>query len=57
MDLNLIWFGLLGVLLVGYAILDGFDLGVASCTRWRAPTGAPALHQCHRPIWDGTRCG
>lgn len=23
-----IWFGLLGVLLVGYAILDGFDLGV-----------------------------
>ncbi len=28
MDLNLIWFLLLGVLLTGYAILDGFDLGV-----------------------------
>ncbi len=28
MDLQLIWFGLLGVLLAGYAILDGFDLGV-----------------------------
>lgn len=28
MDLPLIWFGLLGVLLAGYAILDGFDLGV-----------------------------
>ncbi len=28
MDLNLVWFGLLGVLLTGYAILDGFDLGV-----------------------------
>lgn len=27
-DLNMIWFGLLGVLLAGYAILDGFDLGV-----------------------------
>jgi cytochrome d ubiquinol oxidase subunit II len=23
-----IWFFLLGVLLIGYAILDGFDLGV-----------------------------
>ncbi len=28
MDLNTIWFILLGVLLTGYAILDGFDLGV-----------------------------
>jgi len=27
-DLNLLWFILLGVLLAGYAILDGFDLGV-----------------------------
>jgi cytochrome d ubiquinol oxidase subunit II len=27
-DLNLLWFVLLGVLLSGYAILDGFDLGV-----------------------------
>jgi cytochrome bd ubiquinol oxidase subunit II len=27
-DLNLLWFVLLGVLLAGYAILDGFDLGV-----------------------------
>lgn len=28
MTLNVLWFGILGVLLVGYAILDGFDLGV-----------------------------
>jgi cytochrome bd ubiquinol oxidase subunit II len=28
MDLHLLWFILLGVLLAGYAILDGFDLGV-----------------------------
>ncbi|HRS27998.1 MAG TPA: cytochrome d ubiquinol oxidase subunit II, partial [Phycisphaerae bacterium] len=28
MDLNQFWFVLLGVLLTGYAILDGFDLGV-----------------------------
>ena len=28
MDLNTVWFLLIGVLLTGYAILDGFDLGV-----------------------------
>ncbi len=28
MDLHIFWFILLGVLLTGYAILDGFDLGV-----------------------------
>ena len=28
MDLNIIWFFLVGVLIVGYSILDGFDLGV-----------------------------
>ena len=28
MDLNTQWFMLLGILLSGYAILDGFDLGV-----------------------------
>jgi len=54
MDLNLFWFVMLGVLLAGYAILDGFDLGVG------------ILHLCVRkdqerrifmnsigPIWDG----
>ncbi|HTP24846.1 MAG TPA: cytochrome d ubiquinol oxidase subunit II, partial [Anaeromyxobacteraceae bacterium] len=28
MDLNTIWFILIGVLIAGYAVLDGFDLGV-----------------------------
>ena len=28
MDLNMVWFLLVGVLIIGYAILDGFDLGV-----------------------------
>lgn len=54
MDLNIIWYILVGVLLTGYAILDGFDLGVG------------ALHLLvkkdeHRrlflnsigPVWDG----
>ena len=28
MDLHILWFVLLGLLLFGYAVLDGFDLGV-----------------------------
>ena len=28
MDLNTIWFILVAVLIMGYAVLDGFDLGV-----------------------------
>ena len=30
LDLNLIWFVLIGVLFSGYAMLDGFDLGVGA---------------------------
>jgi cytochrome bd ubiquinol oxidase subunit II len=54
LDLNTIWFLLVGVLFTGYAILDGFDLGVG------------ALHLLNRtdehrrlsinsigPVWDG----
>ncbi|MFA5258013.1 MAG: cytochrome d ubiquinol oxidase subunit II [Opitutales bacterium] len=54
MDLNIIWYVLIGVLLTGYAILDGFDFGVG------------ALHLFHKsdeqrrislnsigPVWDG----
>jgi cytochrome d ubiquinol oxidase subunit II len=53
-DLNSIWFILVGVLLTGYAILDGFDLGIG------------ALHLCTDkdeerrvminaigPVWNG----
>ena len=29
-DLNTIWFILVGVLLTGYAVLDGFDLGIGA---------------------------
>ena len=52
--LHILWFALLGVLLAGYGILDGFDLGVG------------ILHLCVRkdeerrvlmnsigPLWDG----
>ncbi len=54
MDLHLIWFVLLGVLLAGYAVLDGFDLGVGILH--------PLARDDHErrvfinaigPIWDG----
>jgi len=54
MDLHLVWFLLLGVLLTGYAVLDGFDLGVgilhlvARDDRERR-TFLGAIG----PIWDG----
>jgi len=54
MDLNLIWFMLLGVLLAGYAILDGFDLGVgiiAPLARTDGERGA--FIRSIGPIWDG----
>jgi cytochrome d ubiquinol oxidase subunit II len=52
--LNLLWFILLGVLLAGYAILDGFDLGVGI-----VHLGAKSDHERRifmnsiGPLWDG----
>ncbi|TWT89799.1 Cytochrome bd-I ubiquinol oxidase subunit 2 [Pseudobythopirellula maris] len=54
MDYALLWFVLLGVLLAGYAVLDGFDLGVGMLT--------PVAKNDHErrilfnsigPLWDG----
>ena len=30
MDYNIIWYLIVGMMLMGYAILDGFDLGVGA---------------------------
>ena len=55
MYLNEIWFFLLGVLLAGYAILDGFDLGVGILHPFVARTDAErrTLMNAIGPIWDG----
>lgn len=54
MDLNLLWFGLLGVLLAGYGILDGFDLGVGMLHLGaRGDRERRAMLQSIGPIWDG----
>jgi cytochrome d ubiquinol oxidase subunit II len=50
-----IWFVLIGVLLVGYAVLDGFDLGVGMLSPLVARTSAQrsTLMQAIGPVWDG----
>jgi cytochrome d ubiquinol oxidase subunit II len=54
LNLNLIWFILLGVLLAGYAILDGFDLGVGMLHLFvRDNTERRILLNSIGPLWDG----
>lgn len=54
MDLNLFWFMLLGVLLAGYAILDGFDLGVGILhLAARKDDDRRVLMNSIGPLWDG----
>lgn len=54
MDLQTIWFILVGVLLVGYAILDGFDLGVGMLQVFSGTEEEKkALLTSIAPFWDG----
>ena len=54
MDLNTLWFILLGVLLAGYAILDGFDLGVGILQPIaKTDEERRLLLNSIGPIWDG----
>ncbi len=53
-DLNTIWFILIGVLLAGYAILDGFDLGVGSLHLLvKKDEERRTLINAIGPVWDG----
>ncbi len=54
MDLNLFWFVLLGILLAGYAILDGFDLGVGILhLAVKKDEERRIFMNSIGPIWDG----
>jgi cytochrome d ubiquinol oxidase subunit II len=54
MDLNLVWFILIGVLLAGYAILDGFDLGVGIILPiLRGERERNVAVKAIGPLWDG----
>ncbi len=52
--LQIIWFLLVGVLFIGYSILDGFDLGVGIWYLFfKKEEERHALHYSVGPFWDG----
>lgn len=54
MDLHVFWFATLGVLLAGYAILDGFDLGVGILhLAARDDRERRLMMNAIGPLWDG----
>ncbi|MFZ0391373.1 MAG: cytochrome d ubiquinol oxidase subunit II [Calditrichia bacterium] len=54
LDLNTTWFILIGVLLTGYAILDGFDLGVGALhLLTRTDYERRIMLNSIGPVWDG----
>lgn len=54
MTLNAIWFILIGVLFIGYAILDGFDLGVGAWHLFvKKDEERRLLLNAIGPVWDG----
>src|SRR5450432_1957790 len=55
--LRLIWWLILGVLLIGFAIMDGFDLGVGMLSPFVGRTDADrrvALNTVG-PVWEGNQ--
>ena len=53
-DLNIIWFILVGVLIIGYAILDGFDLGVGVIHLFTKKDEEKRVNfNAIGPVWDG----
>ena len=55
--LRVIWWLILGVLLVGFAITDGFDLGVGASFTFLGRTDAErrALLESVEPVWEGNQ--
>jgi len=55
--LRLIWWSLLGVLLAGFAITDGFDLGVGMLFRFlsKSDDERRAFLETIEPVWEGNQ--
>ena len=54
MDYNLLWFVLVGVLFSGYAMLDGFDLGVGTLILGiKDDHERRMFYNAIGPVWDG----
>ncbi len=56
-SLRVIWWILLGVLLIGFAVMDGFDLGVAMWIPWLTKTDLErrVLINSIGPTWEGNQ--
>lgn len=54
MDLSIVWLGLLGLAVLAYVILDGFDLGVALLFPFYPERGdRDVMMNSVAPVWDG----
>ncbi len=54
MDLNTAWFWLIGFFLIGYTVLDGFDLGVGILSLFsKSPEERRLYMNAIGPFWDG----
>ena len=54
LDLNAVWFVLVGVLFTGYALLDGFDLGVGALHLFtKKDEHRRIMLNAIGPVWDG----
>jgi cytochrome bd ubiquinol oxidase subunit II len=55
--LRVIWWLILGVLLIGFAVLDGFDLGIGASFRFLGRTDEErrALLESVEPVWEGNQ--
>ncbi|HSA13805.1 MAG TPA: cytochrome d ubiquinol oxidase subunit II [Spirochaetota bacterium] len=53
--LQIIWFVLIGVLLAGYSVLDGFDLGIGALLPFlsKSEDDTARLFNSIGPVWDG----
>lgn len=56
-SLRVIWWALLGILLIGFAVMDGFDLGVAMWLPWLARTDIERRICINSigPTWEGNQ--
>lgn len=57
--LRFIWWLLVGILLIGFAVTDGFDMGVGMLTRFlgRNDTERRIMINSIAPHWDGNEFG
>lgn len=55
--LRIIWWVILGALLIGFAVTDGFDLGVGAIFRFvgRTDEERRALLESVEPVWEGNQ--